>query len=746
MSIRKQRAAIPFALILAVTTTATADPVDFARDIGPLLQQHCIECHGPEKQQGGYRLDRRSSALSGATRQNIVPGSSAGSVVFHRVALAPPAGRMPPREALTQENIDLLKRWIDEGAVWPDAWANDAVPPAPDAAVVRLLELIRLDDRRAVLEEINRQPSIVNERDARGATPLMHAALYGDATLLRAMLEAGGDPNIRNDSGATALMWAIEDIEKVRLLLDRGADANASSVFARTPLILATGFGRSEGMAQLLLEHGATATLPALAASAFNSNVATVRRLLAAGVQDNGLAAGVALRSKCIACLEAIAANQPIPPLATALLDAVPPAGPGDSQAIHAALEYGADVNARDPLSRTVLMRAAISETLAPETMQLLIDRGADVDVEDGDGLTALDYATRVGRKPMIDVLTRASASTTAASAAAAEPDSVRVARNDIRAAVARSLPLLQRAGREFYERGGCVSCHHSLLTAMTVATARSSGFPVDDVAARLEHSVLADAMEAGRDATLQGVSVPGRGGVTTTGYVLMGLAAAGHAADATTDELIRALRLSQLPDGHWRTAFRPPSESSEITATAVSLRGLRLYARAQSQADAAAIAAAKSWLENAVPKNTEDRVFRLFGLSWAGAEPSLLEAATRDLISTQGADGGWAQLPSLDSDAYSTGSALVALHRAGMSVASIPYRNGVQFLLKTQHVDGSWLVKTRAHRTQIYFESGFPHGIHQFISAAGTNWATQALALAAASAAGDSGGEQDTP
>jgi hypothetical protein len=50
---------------------------------------------------------------------------------------------------------------------------------------------------------------------------------------------------------------------------------------------------------------------------------------------------------------------------------------------------------------------------------------------------------------------------------------------------------------------------------------------------------------------------------------------------------------------------------------------------------------------------------------------------------------------------------------------------------LDTQLADGSWFVKTRSHPTQIYFESGFPHGVHQYISAAATNWATQALVLA---------------
>jgi hypothetical protein len=57
-------------------------------------------------------------------------------------------------------------------------------------------------------------------------------------------------------------------------------------------------------------------------------------------------------------------------------------------------------------------------------------------------------------------------------------------------------------------------------------------------------------------------------------------------------------------------------------------------------------------------------------------------------------------------------------------------YRRGVRFLLETQLADGSWLVTTRSHATQPYFETGFPHGVNQFISAAATNWATQALII----------------
>src|SRR5262249_3104421 len=93
--------------------------------------------------------------------------------------------------------------------------------------------------------------------------------------------------------------------------------------------------------------------------------------------------------------------------------------------------------------------------------------------------------------------------------------------------------------------------------------------------------------------------------------------------------------------------------------------------------------------------------------------------------------DGGWSQLDSLESDAYATGSALVALHQAGgLATDDEAYQRGVKFLMQTQLEDGSWLVKSRSRPFQTYFESGFPHGNHQFISIAASGWATTALAL----------------
>jgi hypothetical protein len=117
--------------------------------------------------------------------------------------------------------------------------------------------------------------------------------------------------------------------------------------------------------------------------------------------------------------------------------------------------------------------------------------------------------------------------------------------------------------------------------------------------------------------------------------------------------------------------------------------------------------------------------------LAWAKADSEDIKAAAQEVITEQRPDGGWAQLPSLESDAYATGQALTALHEAGqVTTADAIYNRGAAFLLRTQRPDGSWLVRTRSFPFQPYKESGFPHGKDQWISAAGTSWATMALTL----------------
>jgi len=66
------------------------------------------------------------------------------------------------------------------------------------------------------------------------------------------------------------------------------------------------------------------------------------------------------------------------------------------------------------------------------------------------------------------------------------------------------------------------------------------------------------------------------------------------------------------------------------------------------------------------------------------------------------------------------------------VAVTDPVYKRGVEYLRNTQLADGSWYVKTRTFPVQPFFESDFPHGVDQFISAAATNWAVLALAPAA--------------
>ena len=302
-----------------------------------------------------------------------------------------------------------------------------------------------------------------------------------------------------------------------------------------------------------------------------------------------------------------------------------------------------------------------------------------------------------------------------------------------IREAVSKSLPLLEKAAKGSMEkRSQCFTCHNQSLPVMALTTARVRGFAVDGENLRQQIQFTADFLERNRTNYLAG---RGQGGQTdTAGYALWTLANGGWKPDATTAAVAEFLLLFQKDLAHWKPqSRRPPSEQSLFTSSHVALRGLKTFGTPeQRERIERRFEQVRQWLVTTPAQDTEDRVSRLRALQLAGAAPEEVRRAARELLQTQRADGGWAQLAEMESDAYATGTALVALHQAGgLATADLAYRQGLKFLLARQLDDGSWHVRTRSTPIQTYYESGYPHGADQFISIASASWATTALALA---------------
>jgi hypothetical protein len=302
-----------------------------------------------------------------------------------------------------------------------------------------------------------------------------------------------------------------------------------------------------------------------------------------------------------------------------------------------------------------------------------------------------------------------------------------------IKAAVMKSLPLLETAARVSMEkRKQCFTCHNQALPIMALTVARSRGITIDAENLRRQVQFTADFLAKNRTNYLAG---KGQGGqALTAGYALWTLEMGGWKSDETTDAVAEFLLKFQKDLDHWKpSSIRPPSEESLFTVSYVALRGLKMFSMTgQQERISQRTAQVRQWILKTAARETEDRVFRLRVLHVAEAPKDEIRGAAQELLKTQRADGGWAQLDNLDSDAYATGTALVALHQAGgVATADLAYRNGLRFLLAKQLNDGSWHVPTRSEPIQTYYESGYPHGPDQFISITAAGWATTALALA---------------
>lgn len=300
---------------------------------------------------------------------------------------------------------------------------------------------------------------------------------------------------------------------------------------------------------------------------------------------------------------------------------------------------------------------------------------------------------------------------------------------DQIKTAVSKSIALLQPCDETFFNNTGCLACHHQSVTAIAVAEARKHSLEVDEDMAKEQHDLIGVVLKRTRSRKLQRLESP-FAQPATVGYYALAFRAQGYEPDENTDALVIDMAGRQTADGFW-TAFahRPPIEFSSITSTAFAIKAMQLYGPPTYIREfARRIAKSRDWLEHSNAFGNEEEVFRLLGLTWSKADHTIAKAQYESLVALQRENGGWAQLPHLETDAYATSMALFALSEAGMGPKDAIYQKGVRYLLQTQQPDGSWHVKSRSQPVQTYFESGFPHGADQWISAAATGWSSIVL------------------
>jgi ankyrin repeat protein len=261
--------------------------------------------------------------------------------------------------------------------------------------------------------------------------PWIETVVFGSVADVRRLLDQGLNPNVATKSGGTtALMAAAPDVEKMRLLLDRGANVNARAQTRFSALMVAAQFQDSVPAINLLLDRGAQVGPPAEGgAPVFNANpfflasyagnAAALKRLHDAGakIDEPMLLIGTSRTTPLLGAFKFGDAD-----VARALFDLGTPIEFADGNGItmlgRAALNNevsmaqeligrGANVNVVDKMGMTPLLWAASMDFGDPAMIELLLKSGARADARNKDGLTALDLARKYGHTELIDALSR---------------------------------------------------------------------------------------------------------------------------------------------------------------------------------------------------------------------------------------------------------------------------------------------------------------------------------------------------
>ena len=621
-----------------------------------------------------------------------------------------------------------------------------AIKSRNDAQVVRML----------------RQGTPANFCDAQGRTPLMVAALHGTHETFRLLLEAGANPNAANKNGATPLLWSVTDAKKVDMLLAHGADVNAKNDFAVTPLFVAAGVPNRSDVVRMLLSHGADISARAsfgdsvlkraiklsdlsIVETLFQHAEANGQLSLLIGDDPADLLNAAAGRRNLemlqLVCDQLTRHNGGMLPKSDkALISALRGQSPVAALEL---LERGVDVDdSFESSSSPLLLFTAYSDIEHVGVFDELMKRGVDVTMENEKGENALTWARKRGHSKLIEALAKAGV-----------PDKsdeplVEIPERDVnlhagneqallREAITKGIATLQHSSDVFLKERKCTSCHQNDIPAIAAGWARDRGLQVDHESLdKLIRRQTEDEQIHWRNRLSYVLAQTPGMNARSIGYRLWEYSSIGYPADSHTEAMVWFVATTQRSDGRWVDSLsRPPITGGDFIATSLAIQSLQLYPlTGRGKETRERISRAANWLGENEAKLQQEKAFKLLGLAWAGKSTEELQPLVHELFGLQNDDGGWSQLTNLSSDALATGQALVALRVAGgIPTSHADYQRGMRFLLNTQFDDGSWYVQSRSNPIQKYFESGFPFGHDQWISAPATAWASMALTLAVA-------------
>jgi hypothetical protein len=504
----------------------------------------------------------------------------------------------------------------------------------------------------------------------------------------------------KSKQNQTALLLAAShsgSMDTARLLVAKGADAKVVGASGRTTLIMAAN-QNDLAMVQFFLDQGVNVNAvdstdkaghTALMAAAAQSNTAIVKALIQKGADVN------------MATTDAsVVKNGPLAFKGrTALMMAAPY---GSTEMIRLFLDAHADVNVRDIAGMTPLMFAVASENQDPEVVKMLLAAGADPKVQSTTGETALDWARKYGNPAVLKLLGGEAKTPTPAKKSELMPIPNAA---DFRSMIQTSVALLQKSSKETTTNGGCVNCHHQVLTGLALAAAHEKAIPIDEPAAADQWKAMSTGLRARENGFVQ--RLDSGGSLDSTLYTLFALQANKYPADSTTDAMVAYILSRQFTDGRWprEEASRAPLQDGDFYRVALAVSALRAYAPPSLKTEVDEhMARVRNWLMTSLPKTTDDFSMWLLGLQRSGAPGNFVSEAGRH--DGPAACRWWLGSPESRDDIRHQ-RALCALLDAGkprrirtISAAYGSYWN----CAKTAHG-----VASRAPSSP-YFESGFPY------------------------------------